>query len=69
MTELHDEERRSVERRRVPIQATIDPEVWAAMRALAERNRRPYSTEIEIAFEEHLELDRRQRQGDNATGI
>lgn len=69
MSELHGEERRGVERRRVPIQATIDPDVWAAMRALAERNRRPYSTEIEIAFEEHLELDRRQRQGEKDPGI
>ena len=60
MTE-RDEERDGRGKKRVKVQFSLTAELWERMRQLAERNRRNYSNEAEIAFEEHLERDR-QRQ-------
>ena len=60
MTE-RDEEREGRGKKRVKVQFSLTAELWERMRQLAERNRRNYSNEAEIAFEEHLERDR-QRQ-------
>ena len=60
MTE-RDEVRDGRGKKRVKVQFSLTAELWERMRQLAERNRRNYSNEAEIAFEEHLERDR-QRQ-------
>ena len=60
MTE-RDEERDGRGKKRVKVQFSLTAELWERMRQLAERNRRNYSNEAEIAFEEHLERDRQHR--------
>lgn len=58
MDNERDEPDRDVDgRRRIRVQLSLDREVWQRLRAVAERNRRAYSTEVEIAMEQYLERE------------
>lgn len=55
-----DEPDRDVDgRRRLRVMLSLDPDMWKRFRLVAERNRRPYSTEVEIAMEQYLEREER----------
>ena len=60
MVKEKDESDRDVDgRRRLRVMLSLDPEMWQRFRIVAERNRRPYSTEVEIAMEQYLEREER----------
>ena len=58
MVKEKDESDRDVDgRRRLRVMLSLDPDMWQRFRVVAERNRRPYSTEVEIAMEQYLERE------------